>query len=142
MEDRAIVKNWTLAFNALHGVKNRDECAMMLSQLFMVPDGSRIEMPGVCFLSGKVSCKDGYEDGNTIMTSFIKSVEKINADDICFTTASNENKYYCSFTDSCPEMRRLLKDVIKGKTKEPGFYLNKVLYDYNFIIKPSWAKYI
>ena len=119
MTHNPMIKEWELYFDKANGYENRDAVVKAFAGFWEDSRADKLEIPGKCMLGGKVFGREGFNDGDEIFTSDIKSVERIEHGDhngvphdlMCATTISG-SKYYFYSDDYNAYMFLMLGDLI------------------------------
>lgn len=128
-----MIKKWELYFNKANGYENRVIVIKAFANFLEDPKADKLEIPGKCMLGGNVFRREGFNDGDEIFTSDIKSVERIEHGDnkgvphdlMCATTISG-SKYYFYSDDYNAYMFLMLGDLIHtGKLNQRRYFYLK-----------------
>ena len=134
-----MIKEWGLYFYKADGDDNRTTVAKAFADFWKDSRVDALEIPGKCMLGGKVFGCEGFDDGDEIFTSYVKSVERIERgnhngtprDLMCATTMSG-SKYYFYSDGYSSYMFLMLGDLIHtGKLSQ--HYLKREFQNSEFI---------
>ena len=130
MTQKSMVKKWELYFGHDEGYENRFTIMKAFANFFERGNIKTIEIPGKCVLGGEVFGRDGFNDGDKILTSYVKTIERIDHwyrngvphDLMCAITVSG-SKYYFYSDEYNAYMSLMLGDMINfGKLDGRRYY--------------------
>lgn len=132
MMHNPMIKEWELYFYKANGYENRYTVVKAFADFWGDSRADKLKIPGKCKLGGKVFGRAGFNDGDEIFTSDVKSVERIEHGDhngfphdlMCANTISG-SKYYFYSDNHNAYMFLMLGDLIRtGElSQRPYFYL-------------------
>ena len=137
MTHSPMVTGWEIYFEEKNGYDNRETVARAFSDFYENREADKIEIPGKCMLGGIVFGREGFNNDSEILTTDIKSIERIerSADEdkiphdlMCATTVSG-GKYFFYSDDFNAFMLMMLGDLLYRRKK-----LNSIPYYY---LKPE-----
>ncbi|MBR3233485.1 hypothetical protein IKG12_01310 [Candidatus Saccharibacteria bacterium] len=132
MTHNPMITEWELYFNRADGYDNRATVAKAFANFWKELEVDKLEISGKCRLGGRVFGREGFNDGDEILTSNVRFIERVERGDcggvqhdlMCATTASG-NKYFFYSNDYNVYMFLMLGDLLR--TGELNSYRNYYL---------------
>lgn len=106
------LKNWGMFFQKNAGYENRYRAIMAIASFWEQGSVSTITIPEGCVLKGQVFGNYKFDDGEVIVTTDIKKLERLNlsndTDNLLVATTATGSRYYLHKNDCNQDMVDLL----------------------------------
>lgn len=96
MDYKPMINSWQFYFELTDGYDNRARVIESFMKFLDDPQANKLVMPGKCMLGGNVVGREGFNDGDEIFTSKIKSIEMVKR----IEQGSFRNYLLCAITES------------------------------------------
>ena len=134
-----LLKEWGLLFRESDGPENRYTVAKAFANFWKNSDINILNIPGKCILGGKVYGQRDYKDGDDILSSELKTIERVdgisNTRPMLKAVAVDGSVYYFAISTCSMQMRFMLNDLLYrgGIRSGPNQYLDEKYQNTGFL---------